>query len=128
MNLSVSLARLQEIYNHSGSRQDTLNLVVRVHQPEAIGSTPCVAIASIQAGIDWDAGKVLLTADRQLTVLSPEDVAAINQSVKAGQSWHAYEAHKKMRARIAELESQLAALRNKVDPVKKAAQANERVK
>lgn len=70
-----------------------------VHAPGSLGGTPSVALSErgIQVGFDWDHGKLLLTPEVPLTRLTPEDVAAIHESVKKGQSWHAYEAHKQMR-------------------------------
>ena len=117
MKLLNAIELLRRIYDHAGSRRDSMTLSVVIHQPGALGGTPGVDVNHIQAGIDWDAGRVLLTVDTPLTKLSPENVAAINQSVKAGQSWHAYQAHKKMIAHIADLEHQLAAMRSQVEQI-----------
>ena len=43
-----------------------------------------------------------------LTGLSAADVEAIRASARQGSSWHAYQANKQLRERIAELERQLA--------------------
>lgn len=68
-----------------------------VHAPGSLGGTPSVGLSArgIQVGFDWDNGKLLLNPEFPLTRLTPEDVAAIHESVKKGQSWHAYQAHKK---------------------------------
>lgn len=85
-------------------------LVVEVFHPGAIGGTPCVDVEAVSNGFDWDHGKVLLITKQPLTVLSPEDVAAIRESVSKGQSWHAYEAHKKQKAQIDALRAALESL------------------
>jgi hypothetical protein len=47
---------------------------------------------------------VLISIERALTGLSAADVEAIRTSVRQGSSWHAHQAHKRLRERIAELE------------------------
>ncbi|AXH72341.1 MAG: pmgU domain protein [Caudoviricetes sp.] len=79
------------------SERDADNEVrVVVHAPGSLGGTPSVGLSErgIQVGFDWDNGKLLLNPEVPLTRLTPEDVAAIHESVKEGQSWHAYEAHR----------------------------------
>ncbi|MDT3718484.1 hypothetical protein [Pseudomonas oryzihabitans] len=75
-----------------------------VHAPGSIGGTPSVPLSNrgIQVGFDWDHGKLLLYPEVPLTRLTPEDVAAIHESVKKGQSWHAYQAHKKTKEKHSE--------------------------
>lgn len=75
-----------------------------VHAPGSIGGTPSVSLSErgVQVGFDWDHGKLLLYPEVPLTRLTPEDVAAIHESVKKGQSWHAYQAHKKTKEKHSE--------------------------
>lgn len=75
-----------------------------VHAPGSLGGTPSVGLSGrgIQVGFDWDHGKLLLNPEVPLTRLTPEDVAAIHESVKKGQSWHAYQAHKKTKEKHSE--------------------------
>ncbi len=75
-----------------------------VHAPGSLGGTPSVGLSGrgIQVGFDWDHGKLLLNPEVPLTRLTPEDVAAIHESVKKGQSWHAYQAHKQAREKHSE--------------------------
>jgi hypothetical protein len=89
-------------------------LFVKVLNPGSVGGTPCVEVTQVNAGFDWDAGKVLLSTDAPLTRLTPEDVAAIHKSAKESQSWHAFQSYKKQAARIKELEDDLAAARAKL--------------
>ena len=107
MKLSEALPLLERI----GARGADPDLVVTVQSEGGLGGTPTVAITGIHAGIDWDSGKVLISTERALTGLSAEDVEAIRASVRSGGSWHAYQAHKRLRERIAELERQLAEAR-----------------
>lgn len=83
-----------------------MKLVVVVHSPGSMGGTPCVEIEHIAAGFDWNSGKLMFTPATPLTKLSPEDVEAIRESVAKGQSWHAYEAHKAINAKLNAAEAQ----------------------
>ena len=76
-----------------------------------VGGTPCVAVRNAQAGIDWDNGKFLIYPQQALSTLTPDDVAAIHDSVRKGGSWHAYQQYKKQHERIKQLEAELAELR-----------------
>lgn len=87
-----TLARITE---RRGNRLDDVNVVIEVYNPGSIGGTPCVPIVSLNLGIDWDANKLILHTDKTLSVLTDEEKAAILESVKKGQSWHAYQSHKK---------------------------------
>lgn len=75
-----------------------------VHAPGSLGGTPSVGLSGrgVQVGFDWDHGKLLLNPEVPLTRLTPEDVAAIHESVKKGQSWHAYQAHKQAKEKHSE--------------------------
>src|SRR3546814_636945 len=102
MKVRETIAQLQRMLEHAGGRDD-LDLDVRVFAPGTVGGTPRVAVEILQAGFDWDAGVVLAIPAAPLTKLSPEDVAAIHESVRRGQSWHAYQHYKKQAGRIAAL-------------------------
>ena len=112
MNEPITVARAAEILSYvQGSMRDQTVLAVEVFQPGSIGGTPRSLITAMQAGFDWDNGRMLLKPASPLTVLTPEQVAAIERSARQGQSWHAYEAQKRLRARIRELEAEVAALK-----------------
>ena len=105
MKLSTLIRALQNILATHG---DAEVLVCVQSQGELRGHTPAVAVTDAHAGCDWDSGRVLLTTENPVIALSGEQVDAVLKSVRAGQSWHAYQAHKSLRARIRELEAQLA--------------------
>ena len=89
-------------------------LYIVVNNPLAIGGTPCVAVANLAHGFDWDNHKVLLHPAQPLTTLTPEQVADISASVRKGQSWHAYQAHKKLQEKINELTREVEELRSQL--------------
>ncbi len=104
MKLSDAMLILERIRAQGGDPE----LLVTIQSEGGLGGTPSVAVTGIHAGFDWDSGKVLISTERALTGLSAEDVEAIRASVRQGSSWHAYQAHKRLRERIAELERQLS--------------------
>jgi hypothetical protein len=104
MKLSDAMPLLERIRAQGGDPE----LLVTIQSEGGLGGTPSVAVTGIHAGFDRDSGKVLISTERALTGLSAEDVEAIRASVRQGSSWHAYQAHKRLRERIAELERQLS--------------------
>lgn len=103
----MKLSEARQLLERIGARGGDPDLVVRVQSEGGLGGTAAVAVTGIHAGIDWDSGKVLISTERALTGLSDADVEAIRTSVRRGGSWHAYQAHKLLRERIADLERQL---------------------
>lgn len=112
-------ASLQRI--HSLNTRD-LDVVIVVTQPGALGGTPSVPLLSVDAGIDWNAGKLMLTPAQPLSPLSAEEKLALVESVRKGQSWHAYQQYKRLTGRIAALEAQLRS--NGIEPVPASQDAN----
>lgn len=109
MDINQSIQVLNSVITHQPNRD--WKLFVKVLNPGTVGGTPCVAVKGLNAGFDWDAGRILIETDTPLTILSPEDVAAIHKSAKEGQSWHAFQAYKKQAERIKVLEAELAELK-----------------
>lgn len=112
--LEAAIEHLQRIQSMNSSRP--WRLVIRKHNPGGMSGHGTTEVESIAAGFDWEAGRVVIHPAKPLTELTPEQVAAIEKSVREGSSWHAYEAQKKLReramkaeARVAELELLLAA-------------------
>ncbi|MCV9036972.1 hypothetical protein ODZ08_28250, partial [Escherichia coli] len=79
-----------------------------------IGSTPSVEVQSIHAGFDWDSGKVLIFPSQPLTTLTPEQITDITDSVRKGQSWHAYQEYKKHKEQLEKLSIELDAAKQRV--------------
>ena len=95
--LSELVARLWS--NPLTQRRDP-DITILVHSPGSIGPSPSVEVEAIHAGFDWDAGQVMICPAQPLTTLTPEQVADITESVRKGQSWHAYEAYNKHKAQL----------------------------
>ncbi|WP_423779689.1 ead/Ea22-like family protein [Escherichia coli] len=91
-----------------------MDVTIVVHSPGSIGSTPSVEVQSIHAGFDWDSGKVLIFPAQPLTTLTPEQVADITDSVRKGQSWHAYQEYKKHKEQLEKLSIELDAAKQRV--------------
>ncbi|ENK3800541.1 hypothetical protein AB3I88_002942, partial [Escherichia coli] len=85
-----------------------------VHSPGSIGSTPSVEVQSIHAGFDWDSGKVLIFPSQPLTTLTPEQITDITDSVRKGQSWHAYQEYKKHQEQLEKLSIELEAAKQRI--------------
>ncbi|MCN7876056.1 ead/Ea22-like family protein [Escherichia coli] len=85
-----------------------------VHSPGSIGSTPSVEVQSIHAGFDWDSGKVLIFPAQPLTTLTPEQITDITDSVRKGQSWHAYQEYKKHKEQLEKLSIELDAAKQRI--------------
>ncbi|ENZ7909620.1 hypothetical protein ACG99A_005078 [Escherichia coli] len=98
--------------NHSHRRD--IDVTIVVHSPGSIGSTPSVEVQSIQVGFDWDAGQVMIFPAQPLTTLTPEQVADITDSVRKGQSWHAYQEYKKHKEQLEKLSIELDAAKQRV--------------
>lgn len=86
-------------------------LAIRKFNPGGLTAHQTVGVKNMYAGIDWEAGHVILEPVRPLTELTSEEVADISKSVREGQSWHAYQIHKEHQARIKYLEAEVARLK-----------------
>lgn len=91
MDLQVALNHLNRI--KQAGQNENWSLHVKVLAPGLVGGTPCVEVTGLNAGFDWDKGKLILDTKTPLTRLSSEDVSAIHNSARQGQSWHAYQAY-----------------------------------
>jgi hypothetical protein len=112
ISLKTALDELGRIQATKSSRP--IELAIKVHAPGSIGAHGAVAVEHLGLGIDWYGGKVILTPAEPLTRLTPEEVLAIEKSVRMGSSWHAFQSYKKQADRIKELEAQVAKLQMKV--------------
>ncbi len=105
MELDKALAILTHPSVATENSRRPMQLVVKVLSPGKVGGTPCVKVSSVNAGFDWDNGKLIIDTEKPLTALSPEDVDAIRKSAAAGQSWHAYQTHLAHKEQIAGLQA-----------------------
>jgi hypothetical protein len=119
ITVAVAMAVLAEAKSRGENRKD-FQLKVRVLSPGAIGGSPCVSVTSMHLGIDWNDGRVLIDTDKPLTILSPEDVAAIHKSAKDGQSWHAYQQYKKQGDTIQSQQATIEQLKQDITDAKQA--------
>lgn len=98
MKFSKFTELVARIWSNQTTQRRDPEITIAVHSPGNIGPSPSVEVEAIHAGFDWDAGQVMIYPAQPLTVLTPEQVAEISESVRKGQSWHAYEAYKKHKA------------------------------
>jgi hypothetical protein len=110
----MKFGKALEMFNRLGSLSERYldrDLVIEVYNPGSIGGTPCTKVAAIVQGNDWDGGKIILSPEQKLTSLTAEQVEAIMESARQGQSWHAYQSYKKQQDKIKALEAEVAALK-----------------
>ncbi|WP_434478002.1 hypothetical protein [Escherichia coli] len=100
MKLSKFSELVNRILSNNHSHRRDMDVTIVVHSPGRIGSTPSVEVQSIKAGFDWDAEQVMIFPSQPLTTLTPEQVADITDSVRKGQSWHAYQEYKKHKEQL----------------------------
>ena len=99
MKFSKFTELVARIWSNPTTQRRDPEITISILSPGSIGASPSVEVESIQAGFDWDAGQVMIYPAQPLTALTPEQVSEISESVRKGQSWHAYEAYKKHKAR-----------------------------
>lgn len=92
------------------------SVAVIVERPGSIGPTPATPVVSASVGIDWDNGSFLIKTSDPLTLLSPEDVQDIRQSVRKGGSWHAFQTYQRLQGEIDSLRAQLKTALEKQTP------------
>lgn len=94
---SEAATRLLNFAEHDNRER---RLTVRICSPGGIGGTPTVDVIGIHNGINMDLNKIVLHTDHPLTKLTPEQVEAITQSVRLGESWHALEQYRELRSAL----------------------------
>lgn len=114
MKFSKFSELVNRILSNNHSHRRDMDVTIVVHSPGRIGSTPSVEVQSIQVGFDWDAGKVLIFPAQPLTTLTPEQITDITDSVRKGQSWHAYQEYKKHKEQLEKLSIELDAAKQRV--------------
>lgn len=113
MKFSKFSELVNRILSNNHSHRRDMDVTIVVHSPGSIGSTPSVEVQSIHAGFDWDSGKVLIFPS-QPTTLTPEQITDITDSVRKGQSWHAYQEYKKHQEQLEKLSIELDAAKQRI--------------
>lgn len=101
VSLAEAAMKFQNLAEHAPEHHER-RLTVRIHSPGGIGGTATVDVVGIHVGIDQDAHKIILHTDHQLTKLTAEQVEAVMESVKQGQSWHALESYRAQQQKLDE--------------------------
>ncbi|HAJ8091127.1 TPA: hypothetical protein HNW94_20680 [Escherichia coli] len=114
MKFSKFSELVNRILSNNHSHRRDMDVTIVVHSPGSIGSTPSVEVQSIHAGFDWDSGKVLIFPSQPLTTLTPEQITDITDSVRKGQSWHAYQEYKKHQEQLEKLSIELDAEKQRI--------------
>ena len=112
MKFSKFSELVNRILSNNHIHRRDMDVTIVVHSPGSIGSTPSVEVQSIHAGFDWDSGKVLIFPAQPLTTLTPEQ---ITDSVRNGQSLHAYQAYKKHKEQLEKLSIELEEAKSKLN-------------
>jgi hypothetical protein len=98
----IKLGELSELIRELGDERSELKVIVPIFQPGKVGGRAGLSITALDVGFDHDHGKVFLRLEKEVTTLTAKQKAAILKSVNRGSSWHAYEQHKAMKARMTE--------------------------
>ncbi|EPT5180564.1 hypothetical protein ACVRCL_003498 [Escherichia coli] len=114
MKFSKFSELVNRILSNNHSHRRDMDVTIVVHSPGSIGSTPSVEVQSIHAGFDWDSGTVLIFPAQPLTTLTPEQITDITDSVRKGQSWHAYQEYKKHKEQLEKLSIELDAAKQRI--------------
>ena len=114
MKISKFSELVNRILSNNHSHRRDMDVTIVIHSPGSIGSTPSVEVQSIHAGFDWDSGKVLIFPSQPLTTLTPEQITDITDSVRKGQSWHAYQEYKKHQEQLEKLSIELDAAKQRI--------------
>ncbi|MCK3265332.1 hypothetical protein SNA04_11105 [Escherichia coli] len=114
MKFSKFSELVNRILSNNHSHRRDMDVTIVVHSPGSIGSTPSVEVQPIHAGFDWDSGKVLIFPSQPLTTLTPEQITDITDSVRKGQSWHAYQEYKKHQEQLEKLSIELDAAKQRI--------------
>ena len=105
MRLSELIEQLSR-YVRDGEDQE---VVIPVTDQGSLGPASAVPVTSVAGGIDWDKGRVFLRPQQSLSRLSEEDVQAIHQSLRRGQSWHESQAYRAMTEKVLAAEARAGA-------------------
>ncbi|EFN4477216.1 hypothetical protein J0957_001120 [Escherichia coli] len=120
MKFSKFSELVNRILSNNHSHRRDMDVTIVVHSPGSVGSTPSIEVQSIHAGFDWDSGKVLIFPAQPLTTLTPEQITDITDSVRKGQSWHAYQEYKKHKEQLEKLSIELDTAKQRIAELEKS--------
>lgn len=78
-------------------------LTVAIRNVGGLSAHQTVDVESMAAGFDWTARQIIVQPARPLSLLSPEELVAVAQSVRMGQSWHASQRERAQHERVRKL-------------------------
>lgn len=97
--------------NHRANDRDDYDVKIVLDSYGHIGGTKTEDVKYVSFGFDWDNGKFLITPENTLTSLTKEQLEEIHQSMKKGNSWHAYQNYKAQKTEIDKLKKENDELR-----------------
>ena len=96
-------------------------ITIRIKNPGGMCNSQTIDAVGANFGFDWERGQLVIEPAVPLTKLTQEQLADITESVRKGQSWHSYQAHKRQanerRKLITERDELLAALEDAVETI-----------
>lgn len=100
---------------HLPHNAENARITIRIQNPGGLTAHQTVDAVRAGFGIDWEARQLVIMPRQMLTTLTPEQLEELAASARAGQSWHAYQAHKKHEAEKAAMQSRINALLEEVE-------------
>ena len=107
----MNLKELKDLIDDEYSRvpvwttADSIRVGIVVKTVGSIGGTPVVDIKNIQAGFDWDNGKLMIFPEKDLRSIEADELAALRKESEK-QGWAEYE-NRNLKAEIKRLRKQL---------------------
>jgi len=95
----------QCLFSHNHPEDITVGIVVK---SGGVGGTPIVGIKSIQAGFDWDNGKLMIYPEKGLRVVRDDELLALRKASEE-YGWALYE-NRGLKADIKKLNAKIALL------------------
>jgi hypothetical protein len=103
----MTLTNFKSIIDHifaTARNPDTIQVGIQVVAPGSVGGTPLSGLKSVVKGFDWDNNKLILSPDDPLHMISVDEIASIEKSLKdAGWSLYEFENLKKENRRLRKL-------------------------
>lgn len=98
-------------------------ITIRIQNVGGLSAHQTVDAERADFGFDWEGHQLVITPAVPLTTLTAEQLADIATSVRGGQSWHAYQVHKRYHEKEKALTAERDALAQRVKELEAAASA-----